>query len=173
MDQQIMQQEIEALKNRISELEQVQNKNNFTGYKDNTKKHNFRDDVTFEKSVTIGTNLVTKGGYLGYIAGAGGSVTQATSKLTGVTLNKPTGRIIMNNSSISNGSVNGFTFTNSYIAANDILVINHITGGTDCAYIINARCFSGGANITLRNMSGGALADAVELEYAVIKSANT
>lgn len=165
--------QIEQLTRRISDLEEGKNKNNFTGYTDNSKKHNFRDDVTFEKSVTIGKNLVTKGGYLGYAAGIGGTVTQATSKTTAVTLDKPTGRIILNNSSISAGSVNGFTFTNSYISANDIIVFNHIAGGTDCAYLINARCSNGSANVTIRNVSAGALADAVELEYAVIKSANT
>ena len=53
---------------------------------------------------------------LGYGAGAGGTVTQATSKSTAVTLNKPTGKITMNNAALAANTTVQFNLNNNLIA---------------------------------------------------------
>jgi hypothetical protein len=58
---------------------------------------------------------------LGYTAGAGGAVTQATSKSTGVTLNRPAGAITMNGVALAAGTIVSFALTNSVITADDVL----------------------------------------------------
>ena len=58
---------------------------------------------------------------MGYVAGAGGTVTQATNKSTGVTLNKATGQITMNNASLGANTAVTFTLTNSAISSTSII----------------------------------------------------
>ncbi len=50
----------------------------------------------------------------------GGTVTQATNKTTGVTLNAASGQITMNGASLAGGAEATFTVTNSEIAATDV-----------------------------------------------------
>ena len=68
-------------------------------------------------------NLLLKSetGALGYGAGAGGTVTQLTSKYTAVTLNKPCGRIIMNNEALAAGARAIFSVNNSLVTNRDLL----------------------------------------------------
>ena len=107
----------------------------------------------------------------GYITGGGGTVTQATNKATGVTLNKPSGQITMNNASLAAATIVSFTFTNSTISSTDLLVINHVSGGTIGSYTFTAACGSGSATVYVRNATGGSLGEAIVLRYAVIKGA--
>ena len=53
----------------------------------------------------------------------GGAVTQATSKSTGVTLNKPCGAITMHNASLAGDAEVSFTVTNSEVAATDVVLV--------------------------------------------------
>ena len=106
-------------------------------------------------------------GGIGYATGAGGTVTQATSKSTGVTLNNVCGNITMNNAALSAAVT--FTLTNSAIATGDLLVINHVSGGTAGAYTFTPQCGSGSASITVRNVSGGSLSEAIVIKFAVFK----
>lgn len=117
--------------------------------------------------------LVRASSGIGYPTGAsvGGTVTQATSKSTGVTLSKPTGQITMNGAALNGGTVVSFTLTNTYIAATDVLALNHISGGTIGAYTINAQCGAGSATINIRNNTGGSLSEALVLQFALIKGA--
>jgi hypothetical protein len=108
----------------------------------------------------------------GYGTGAGGAVTQATNKSTGVTLNTSCGRITMNGAELTSGSVATFTLTNSVIAANDVLILNNAATGTLGAYCFGARCAAGSASITVRNLTAGALSEAVVIAFAVIKAVN-
>jgi hypothetical protein len=107
----------------------------------------------------------------GYVAGGGGTVTQATNKATGVTLNKPSGQITMNNASLAAATIVSFTFTNSTISSTDLLVINHVSGGTIGSYTFTAACGSGSATVYVRNATSGSLGEAIVLRYAVIKGA--
>src|SRR5438477_3465 len=105
-----------------------------------------------------------------YATGAGGTVTQATSKSTGVTLNKICGQITMNNAALLASTDVNFTLTNSTIAATDLLVLNHVSGGTAGSYSLNAQAAAGSASINVRNVSLGSLSDAVVIGFAVIKA---
>ena len=109
----------------------------------------------------------------GYVAGGGGTVTQATNKATGVTLNKPSGQITMNNAALAAATIVSFTFTNSTISSTDVLVINHVSGGTVGSYTFTAACGAGSAVVYVRNATSGSLGEAIVLRYAVIKGAIT
>ena len=110
---------------------------------------------------------------LGYSSAAQGTVTQATNKSTGVTLNKSMGRITMNNASLANGATALFTLTNSSISANDVVIVSVSGGGTAGAYwpFVSSQA-TGSAVIGLYNNSGGALGEAVIVNFAVIHGAS-
>jgi hypothetical protein len=109
----------------------------------------------------------------GYSTGYGGTVTQATNKSTGVTLDKHSGDITMNAAALAADTAASFTLTNSAIAATDLLLPNHVSGGTAGAYTINTACASGSAVITVRNVTAGSLSEAIVIRFAVIKGATS
>ena len=116
----------------------------------------------------LGYNATT--GVFGYISGTG-TVTQATNKATGVTLNSPTGQITMNGAALAHATTVSFTLTNSSITANDVLILNHISGGTAGSYLLNAQAAAGSASINVRNIeSSGSLSEAIVIRFAVIKT---
>ena len=106
---------------------------------------------------------------IGYTTAAQGTVTQATSKSTGVTLNKSMGRITMNAASLAAGTSVLFTLTNSLISAGDVVVVSVSGGGTAGAYwpFVSSQT-TGSAVIGLYNNTGGALAEAVIINFAII-----
>jgi len=118
---------------------------------------------------TTGNQVISGAGKQGYTTGSGGVVTQATSKATGVTLSKPTGQITLNNAALAADTTVSFVLTNTVIEANDILVMNHISGGTAGSYLLNAQSAAGSATINVRNITGGSLSEAIVLSFAVIK----
>ena len=118
---------------------------------------------------TTGNQTITGTGKQGYATGSGGAVVQATSKATAVTLNTSNGQITMNAASLAATSIVSFTLTNSVIEAGDIIVMNHISGGTLGAYAFNAATAAGSASINVSNLTLGALTDAIVLRFAVIK----
>jgi hypothetical protein len=121
--------------------------------------------------VSGGGNLgySTTTGTFGYISGRG-TVTQATNKSTGVTLNAPSGAITMNAAALAANTTVSFTLTNSSIAATDLLVLNHVSGGTAGSYLLNAQAAAGSASINVRNITGGSLSEAIVIGFAVIKA---
>lgn len=121
----------------------------------------------FESSSGIASASATLG--VGYMTGAGGAVTQATNKATGVTLNKVCGEITMNGAALAAATIVSFTLTNSAIAATDTLILNHVTTGTRGAYTLNAQCAAGSAVIYVRNNTAGSLSEAIVIRFAVIK----
>jgi len=114
------------------------------------------------------TNLNTD--KAGYVTGEGGTVTQATSKSTGVTLNKKCGQITLNNATLTADTTVSFTLTNNTIAATDLLVLNHVSVGTAGAYLLNAQAAAGSASINVRNITGSSLSEAIIIGFAVIKA---
>jgi hypothetical protein len=107
---------------------------------------------------------------LGYSSAAQGTVTQATSKSTGVTLNKSAGQITMNNAALGATTSVAFVLTNSTISAKDVVIVN-VAGGTASTDTYN--CWvsghaAGSVTIVLRNISGGSLSEAVVINFAVI-----
>jgi hypothetical protein len=108
---------------------------------------------------------------IGYSTGTGGTVAQATNKSTGVTLNKRCGQITMQATNLAAATIVSFVLTNSTIGANDLLVLQHQSGGTLGSYTLNAACAAGSATIYVRNNTAGGLAEALVIRYAVIKGA--
>jgi len=106
----------------------------------------------------------------GYGIGAGGTVTQATSKATGVTLNTQCGQITLNNAALAASTTVSFTLTNSQIAAGDVLILNHVSAGTAGAYLLNAQTAAGSASVNVRNITAGSLSEAIVLAFVVIKA---
>jgi hypothetical protein len=119
---------------------------------------------------TSGNQVISGAGKQGYTTGSGGTVTQATSKATGVTLSKPTGQITLNNAALAGDTTVSFVLTNTVIEANDILVMNHISGGTAGSYLLNAQSAAGSATINVRNITTGSLSEAIVIAFAVIKA---
>lgn len=117
--------------------------------------------------------ITSSGGLVGYAAGAGGAVTQATSKSTGVTLNKQSGQITLNNAALAAATSVSFTLTNSVIAATDTVIVNIGSGATVDAYTVDVTAVAAGScRIQVRNESGASLGEALVLNFAVIKAAN-
>ena len=116
---------------------------------------------------TTGTRHVLP---FGYGTGAGGTVTQATSKSTGVTLNTRCGQITLNAAALAADTTVSFVLTNSSVAAGDVLILNHISGGTPGSYLLNARSAAGSATIDVRNITAGSLSEAVVIAFAIIKA---
>jgi hypothetical protein len=128
--------------------------------------------VAYEDQNIIGAERILSDDELGYTAVAQGTVTQATSKSTAVTLNKSAGRITMNAASLAAGTNVSFTFNNNNLSANDVLILNVTGGATAASYNLWVDSMGAGtASITLRNTTAGALAEAVIINFAIIHCA--
>lgn len=128
-------------------------------------------------AVTINASqnlLVVAPSALGYGTGAGGTVTQLTSKATAVTLNKPTGQITMSNAALSAGIGVVFTLNNSLIGTADIVVANIAGGATDTSnYRLEVTTASGLSKFKILNNSAGSLSEALIINFAIIKGATS
>ena len=127
--------------------------------------------VAYSDQDIIGANNIVSDNVLGYTTAAQGSVTQLTSKSTGVTLNKSAGRITMNNAALAGNTAVSFALTNSLISANDIIILN-ISGGAVADPTAYTAYVSGmgtnTATITLRNLTATSQSEAVVLNFALI-----
>ena len=104
----------------------------------------------------------------------GGTVTQATSKATGVTLNKPSGQITMDDAALAAAAEVSFTVTNSEIAATDVVLVNHGSAGTAGAYLVQANTIAAGSfAITVANLSAGSLGEAIVLNFVAFKGSSS
>jgi hypothetical protein len=129
--------------------------------------------VAFLDQDIVGAQYILSDEQLGYTAAAQGVVTQLTDKSTAVTLNASAGRITMNNASLTTATNATFTLNNSLISANDTVILT-ISGGqaTAGSYNVFANSLSAGSvSITLRNISGGTLSEAVVINFALIHCA--
>jgi hypothetical protein len=83
------------------------------------------------------------------------------------------GRITMNDASLATATNATFTLTNSVIGVNDTVILT-ISGGQTTAgsYNVFASSLSAGyVSITLRNISGGTLSEAVVINFCIIHGA--
>ena len=125
---------------------------------------------TFQKNrwhgVLQGPNLRATLG-IGYasLVGAGGTVTQATDKSTGVTLNTANGLITLNNAALAADAVVSFTLTNDKIRDTDFVMLQHNSAGTVGAYILSAQPAEGSAVINVANRTTGSLSEAIVLRF--------
>ena len=110
-------------------------------------------------------------GGIGYKTGAGGSVTQTTSKDTNVTINKICGLIIMHNQALAAGAKVSFYVFNSNVSSTDIVVVS-ARDGFSGAYMAQAYLIANGAfAIRVENTSGSSHSEAAQINFTVIKSA--
>lgn len=119
---------------------------------------------------TIRSTSATAG--VGYGTGAGGTVTQATSRSTGVTLNKVTGQITTNNTSLAAGAEATFTVTNSAVAATDVVVLCAASGQTAATSVPSVTAVAAGSfDVTLTNLNAStADTGAMVINFAVVKA---
>ena len=125
--------------------------------------------VAYSDQDISGADTLLSSGQFGYTTAAQGTVTQATSKSTAVTLNKSAGQITMNGAALAASTAVSFTLNNSLLSANDIVITNISAGGTSGAYTTYVSSMTtGSAVITLRNMTAGSLSEAVVINFALI-----
>lgn len=113
---------------------------------------------------------IVSGVSFGYSLGSGGTVTQATSRTTGVTLNKPSGAITMFTAAGSTTAAT-FTVTNSTVAATDVVVLS-VKSATNLYDMFVSAVAAGSFNITFRT-TGGTSSDAPVINFAVIKGSTS
>ena len=109
-------------------------------------------------------------GAAGYGTGAGGTVTQITSRTTGVTLDKGSGQITLV-SAAGSTSWQTFTVTNSTVATTDTVIVNQASG-TDLYQIHVTAVAAGSFNITFAT-TGGTTTETPVFNFAVIKGASS
>lgn len=104
---------------------------------------------------------------VGYGTGAGSTVTQITSRTTGVTINAYSGAITLV-SAAGSTSWQSFTVTNSKVAATDTVIVNQ-KSGTDLYRIHVTAVATGSFRITFATTAGTTTEQPV-LNFAVIKA---
>jgi len=103
---------------------------------------------------------------IGYGTGAGGTVTQATSRTTGVTLNKTSGAITLV-SAAGSASYQTFTVTNSTVAATDTIHLSQ-KSGTDLYILLVTNVAAGSFKISFAT-TGGTTTEQPVINFNVIK----
>ena len=128
---------------------------------------NISSDVT-----SLGNVLLTGAtSGLGYGTGSGGIISQITSKVTGVTLNKLVGAVAANSAALTANTVATFTVTNNLVAATDTVLVNRLNGGTAGAYHFWCDTVSAGSfTISIQNVSTVSLSERIVIGYSVIKA---
>lgn len=127
-------------------------------------------------SLTATAAIKSKGATqgVGYATGAGGTITQITSRATGVTLSKVAGDITLLaavNAATSAATAVTITVTNTTVAATDNIVINQ-KSGTDKYMIFVTNVAAGSFQITWFT-TGGVTNESPVFHFSVIKSVNS
>lgn len=111
---------------------------------------------------------------IGYATGAGGAVTQATNRTTGVTLNKISGQITTNNASLAAEAAAEFTVTNSTVAIGDVVCVaiqSGTNGGNTDVFVSTVAAGSFKIKVANNNAAAGtAETGAIIINFAVIKA---
>lgn len=133
--------------------------------------------VTPNIGAATGTSLAATGAIkssgtagIGYATGAGGVVIQATSRTTGVTINKITGQITLF-SAAGTTSATTFTVTNSTVATTDVIILNQHTGA-DLYDLMVTKTTLGSFDITFRT-TGGTTTEQPIFNFTVIKGVDS
>jgi len=113
-------------------------------------------------------------GQIGYNTGssstAPSTVTQATSKSTGVTINASVGQIVTNNAALAAAAEVAFVVTNSAISTYDVPVVAIASGAaTAGTYLLSVATVAAGSfTIVITNASTGSLSEALTINFATI-----
>lgn len=108
------------------------------------------------------------GGGFGYTTGAGGAVTQLTSRTTGVTLSKLCGTITLFSATTTAGQTSTFTVTNTLVAVGDVIVVSAQTGAG--IYFFTTKAAAGSFTLSVYTPAAVGAAEAPVLNFAVIKA---
>jgi len=82
------------------------------------------------------------------------TVTQATDRSTGVTINAPSGQITMNAASLAAGAEATFTVTNSFVKSTSVPVIALASGQTANTSVVSVTAVANGSfAITVSNLN--------------------
>lgn len=118
---------------------------------------------------TVGHTSPTTG--IGYATGAGGTVTQATSASTGVTLSKPCGQIVTVALTTAAAAEETFTVTNTLVDANDVIAVSTTYDGAGTPFVSVRAVAAGSFKIVISNLHASAALDAaLTINFTVIKS---
>lgn len=107
-------------------------------------------------------------GNLGFATGAGGAITQITSRTTGVTLNKASGAITLFAAAPVVGTWVSFTVTDSAVAATDVVIVS-VKSGTNTYTALVTAVAAGTFQISFTSIVGTA-SDSPVINFAVIKA---
>jgi hypothetical protein len=131
---------------------------------------NATNSVIGNTSINNGVSI-SGGGLFQYTSANNSTVTQATSKSTGVTCNGRTGQITTNNAALAGGRSVTFTVTNNQIVSNkDVVIVNIASGATIDTYQVGATAVTPGSfNITVSNVSSTSQSDALVINFAIIR----
>lgn len=107
----------------------------------------------------------------------GGSVTQATNRSTGVTLNTISGLITTNSASLAAETGATFTVTNNQVFADDVVLVciaGGTNGGNTTATVIVIAAGSFQITVANQNAAGGtAETGAILLNFIIMKASQT
>ncbi len=123
--------------------------------------------VTTVQIASTGLTVTRDAAGLGYGTGSGGAVTQATSRTTGVTLNKTNGAITLV-SAAGTATWQSFTVTNSTVAATDVVILSQ-KSGTDL-YMLEVTAVAAGSFRISFATTGGTTTEQPVFNFAVIKA---
>lgn len=117
--------------------------------------------------------MITKKKF-GYTTGAGSTVTQATNRTTGVTINALCGQVTTNNASLAAEATAVFTVTNNQVAAGDVVAISMASGDNGTGTIVFVSAVAAGSfDISVHNgnvAAGTAETGAIVINFVVIKA---
>lgn len=131
-------------------------------------------DTQIQSNPQLFTGLVQMTGSFGYAAGSGGAVTQATNRTTGVTINKLSGTITTNNTSLAAEAAAKFTVTNSTVAIGDVVLVAQQSGAVGVMTTVEVVAVAAGS-FDLSVMNGNAAAGTAEtgailINFIVVKA---
>lgn len=114
---------------------------------------------------------------VGYAVGDGSTVTQITSRATGVTINALSGTITTDNTSLAAEASAVFVVTNNKVAINDVPVVAIRSGMVALNTRVTVTAVAAGSfSITVANgnaAGGTAETGALVINFAIIKGATT
>jgi hypothetical protein len=112
-------------------------------------------------------------GTFGYALGGGSAPIQSPNKTDTISINACCGIITTSASTLNANTTVNFILNNTSISANDLLVLNHISGGTLGSYLLNAgQTSAGSVRIYIRNVTSGNLSESLTIRFAVINTTN-
>ena len=133
--------------------------------------------ITLEKLMFLPSIGIRTKRPIGYATGAGSTVTQATNRTTGVTIDALCGQITTNNASLAAEATAKFTVTNSKVAIGDVVIVNQQSGSNGGGTLVNVTTVAAGSfEIAVHNgnvAAGTAETGAIILNFAVIKAVSS